>query len=70
MLQVLEDGCSFCRWWEVDGEMIEVEISSMGGLHGLAIWDTNSDAVCRGSFIITMRVITEAMTGASSIEDG
>ena len=50
--------------------MIEVDISSMGGLHGLAIWDTNSDAVCRGSFIITMRVITEAMTGASSIEDG
>ena len=70
MLQLLEDRGVFCGWWEVEWDVVEIEVCSVCGPHGMSIWDTHCDSSCRCDLVVALCRVADAVARTSGIEDG
>ena len=60
----------FCGWWEVERDVVEIEVDGVSGLHGISIWDANCYSSCRCFFVVALCGGADAMAQTSGVEDG
>ena len=56
--------------WEVEWDVVQIEVGSVCGSHGVSIWDTNCYSSCRRYFVVALCRGADAMAQTSGVEDG
>ena len=60
----------FCGRGKVEWDVVEIEVGSVGGPHGVSIWDANCYSSCRCFFVVALCGGADAMAQTSGVEDG
>lgn len=56
MLELREDGCGFGRLGQNNGEVVQIEVSGVGCLHGLAVWNADDFPACGCLLVVAGRI--------------